>query len=159
MVKQQSMAIRSATPEDINRCCELLTLLFEQEAEFTPDPENQKKGLLLILENPSSGTVLVYEDNEKGCIAGMVVMLYTISTALGKKVVLLEDMIVDPVYRSQGIGSQLLHHAVNLAKNIGFGRITLLTDENNENAFDFYNKNGFRRSDMVVFRKIISSTQ
>lgn len=153
------MAIRSAIPEDINRCSELLAHLFEQEVEFFPNPESQKKGLRLILENPSSGTVLVYEDLDKGFLAGMVVLLYTISTALGRKVVLLEDMIVDPAYRSQGIGSQLLQHAVSFVRDMGFGRITLLADKNNTNAVGFYKKNGFKRSDMVVFRKIISYPQ
>ncbi len=153
------MAIRSANPDDIDRCSELLAYLFEQEVEFFPDLESQKKGLQLIIENPSSGTVLVYENKEKEFIAGMAVLLFTISTALGKKVAVLEDMIVDPACRSQGVGSKLLQHAVRLVKNMGSGRITLLTDESNASAMDFYKKNGFRRSGMAVFRKIISSSQ
>lgn len=157
MVKQQSMVIRSATPEDIDRCCELLEHLFEQETEFFPDPELQKNGLRLIIENPSEGTVLVSVNEQKGVITGMVVLLYTISTALGKKVALLEDMIVDPAYRSQGTGSHLLQHAIRHVRNMGLARITLLTDHSNATASKFYEKNGFTRSDMVVFRKIISS--
>ena len=152
------MVIRSATPGDIDRCSELLACLFEQETEFSPDPECQKKGLQTIIENPSQGTVFVSENKKSGLIAGMVVLLYTISTALGKRVALLEDMIVDPAYQSQGIGSSLLQHAVRFAREKGFGRITLLTDEGNIAAHNFYKKNGFVRSGMVVFKKIISSS-
>ncbi len=158
MVKQQSMVIRSANPEDIDRCCELLAHLFEQETEFLPDQELQQNGLRMIIEHPSKGTVLVCTDGQKGVITGMVVLLYTISTALGKKVALLEDMIVDPAYRSQGIGTQLLQNAIHHARNMGLARITLLADHTNATAFEFYGKNGFTRSGMVVFRKIISSS-
>ena len=152
------MVIRSATTDDIDRCSELLAALFEQEAEFTPDSQCQKKGLQMIIENPSHGAVLVCEDKNNGFIVGMAILLYTVSTALGKKVALLEDMIVDPAYRSQGIGSLLLQHAVGLAEDMEFGRITLLTDEENKTAHAFYRNNGFVQSGMVVFRKIISSS-
>ncbi|UZJ42531.1 GNAT family N-acetyltransferase [Prosthecochloris sp. SCSIO W1101] len=150
------MIIRSATLDDIDRCIELLTCLFDQEAEFSPNPERQRKGLLMIIQDPSRGTILVAEDPKKGFIAGMTVLLYTVSTALGRKVVLLEDLIIDPAYRSRGIGTNLITHAIHLAENEGFTRITLLTDKDNGAAHDFYQKQGFNRSGMVVFRRIIS---
>lgn len=150
------MVIRSATPADIGRCSELLGYLFEKEAEFSPDPECQQKGLALIIENPSSGTVLLCEERNSGSIVGMVTLLYTVSTALGKKVALLEDMIVDPAYRSKGIGNMLLRHAINLAKEKGLGRLTLLTDRGNTAAHHLYEKYGFEQSGMVAFRKLFS---
>ena len=150
------MAIRPATPDDIGRCCELLGYLFEKEDEFSPDPECQQKGLELIIGNPSSGIVLVCEEKNSRFIAGMVILLYTISTALGKKVALLEDMIVAPAYRAKGIGNLLLERAVNLAEEKGLGRLTLLTDRNNIVAHHLYEKSGFIRSGMVVFRKLFS---
>lgn len=153
------MVIRSATPEDIDRCCELLAILFEQETEFEPDPELQKKGLQMIIENPSFGTILVCENSNDGYITGMLVLLFSVSTALGMKVALLEDMIVDPDFRSRGIGNHLIQNAVRFAETEGFGRITLLTDAGNGRAHDFYKKNGFTRSGMVMFRKNISPSR
>lgn len=153
------MVIRSANLGDIDRCCELLTILFEKEAEFSPDPECQKKGLQMIIENPSYGTAFVCESRNDGYITGMIVLLFSISTALGMKVALLEDMIVDPDFRSRGIGNHLIQHAVRFAEDKGFGRITLLTDADNGNAHDFYKKNGFTRSGMVAFRKNISPSR
>lgn len=151
-----NMVIRPAAPDDIGRCSELLGYLFEKEAEFSPDPECQQEGLALIIGNPSSGIVLVCEEKNSRFITGMVILLYTISTALGKKVALLEDMIVDPAYRAKGIGNLLLEGAVNLAEEKGLGRLTLLTDRNNIVAHHLYEKYGFTRSGMVVFRKLFS---
>ena len=150
------MVIRSATLDDIDRCIELLTCLFGQEAEFSPDPVRQRKGLLMIIQDPSRGNVFVVEDQKRKVITGMAVLLYTVSTALGSKVALLEDLVIDPGYRSQGIGTQLINYAIRFAENEGFARITLLTDEDNGTAHHFYQKQGFSRSDMIVFRRINS---
>jgi GNAT superfamily N-acetyltransferase len=127
-------------------------VLFNQEREFTADPAVQMKGLEMIVKKPETGTVLVYESH--GVIQGMMVILFTISTALGGKVAILEDMVVDPDLRGKGIGASLLRYAVDYAINQGCRRITLLTDHDNEAAHVFYRKHGFTKSDMVVFRKL-----
>lgn len=149
-----SMNIRRATHDDIHECCRLLQYLFTIEAEFRPDRQLQRKGLEMIIRNPEeTGIVLVAEEGNR--LQGMVVLLSTISTALGKKVLILEDMIVDPEVRSRGIGSALISSAGEYAEKEGFGRITLLTDHDNAAAHAFYIKHGFRPSSMKVFRKKI----
>ena len=144
--------VRPANINDLARCAELLGLLFSQELEFTPNPAVQGQGLEMIVKNPETGTVFVYESD--GVIQGMVVILFTISTALGKKVAILEDMIVSPDSRRKGLGASLFQHAVDYAISQGCGRITLLTDDDNKTAHAFYRKYGFTKSDMVVFRKL-----
>ncbi|NTU68213.1 MAG: GNAT family N-acetyltransferase [Chlorobiaceae bacterium] len=143
--------IRIAAEKDIPQCARLLALLFSQEHEFAPDKKHQEQGLGMIVGHPSAGTIFVCE--KEGLIVGMVMLLSTVSTALGKKAALLEDMVVSPEYRGQGIGSRLLEHACDWAVRQGFGRITLLTDGDNEAAHRFYAAKGFARSEMVVFRK------
>src|SRR5687767_1407086 len=44
--------IEPATSGDIPALCDLLILLFSQEADFTPDRAKQERGLRLILHNP-----------------------------------------------------------------------------------------------------------
>jgi len=145
--------IRIAENRDTGACARLLGILFSQEHEFTPDIRNQELGLGMIIGNPDTGTVFVCEKD--GDIVGMVTLLTLVSTALGRKVLLLEDMIVDPAWRGRGIGSMLLEHACDWARNHGYGRITLLTDGDNDSAQHFYSEKGFSRSRMAVFRKIL----
>lgn len=83
---------------------------------------------------------------------GMVNLLFTISTALGGRVAILEDMVVRPGYRSCGAGSKLLQAAMDFAKSAGCHRITLLTDRANESAQRFYKRHGFTLSEMVPLR-------
>ena len=147
------MIIRFATKNDIFALSELLSELFSQELEFTVNKKLQEKGLLTILENENIGNILIVSINEK--IVAMVNILYTISTSLGTKVALLEDMIVSKNFQNQNIGSELLKYAIEVAKNKGCKRITLLTDNDNCHAHKFYKKSGFQKSNMIPFRIFI----
>lgn len=146
-------SIQIATLTDIPRLGELLALLFTQEAEFRPNRVRQVAGLRLIIERPEAGRILVAR--EGSIIVGMVNILFTVSTALGGRVALLEDLVVEPKYRGVGIGSNLLQSAMHLAKEVGCLRITLLTDSVNLSAIDFYQRHGFRRSEMIPLRFLL----
>ncbi len=149
------MKIEMATTSDIPTLSTLLDYLFSQEVEFKPDHETQSRGLEMILNNNNIGNIFVAKNNEK--IIGMVILLYTVSTALGERVALLEDMVVSPNERGLGIGSMLLDHAVKYATEEGCKRITLLTDKTNIGAQKFYKQHEFNRSSMIPFRMIIDN--
>jgi GNAT superfamily N-acetyltransferase len=144
------MQITAATAADIPDLCELLSLLFAQELEFTPDRPAQARGLASIIAEPALGTVLIAR---RGAAAlGMVNLLYTVSTALGERVALLEDMVVAPQARGAGVGAALLGRAREVAVAEGCKRITLLTDATNVAAQGFYEKHGYVASSMRPYR-------
>ena len=125
-------------------------MLFSQEAEFIPNPEAQCRGLAQVVNNPEAGAVLLAREGAE--VLGMVSLLFTVSTALGERVALLEDMVVFSQGRRAGIGTQLLTQAILFARTQGCKRITLLTDRTNETAQRFYGKQGFVVSSMVPMR-------
>jgi GNAT superfamily N-acetyltransferase len=145
------MKFEIAILSDVADLCKLLDLLFEQEVEFKPHLKSQIIGLELIINNPNTGTIIVARDN--GELIGMVNILYTVSTALGARVGMLEDMVVSKSARGCGVGSKLIEFALEYAVEQGCKRMTLLTDHDNDAAHRFYLKHGFSRSSMVVFRK------
>jgi GNAT superfamily N-acetyltransferase len=144
------MPIELATTSDVPRLCELLAILFTQEAEFSPNPALQAEALHAILDSPETGTLLVWRD-ESG-IHGMVSLLYTVSTFLGGRVALLEDMVVEPSRRGKGLGGELVQAAMDHARKVGCRRITLLTDGDNVAARKFYEAVGFKPSLMHPYR-------
>lgn len=148
------MEIKIADIEDVPHLCRLLQTLFTQEAEFTPNEAFQSAGLSKIIINSEAGDVVIA--TEKNEIVGMVILLYTISTALGSIVAILEDMVVAENMRGKGVGTKILNFAVNLANSKGCQRITLLTDHDNTKAQKFYNAHGFNRSSMIAYRKSLS---
>ncbi len=148
------IVVDAAQRSDLPALVALLQLLFEQEREFTPAPEKQWRGLELILDAPGTGQILVAR--EDGRVAGMVSLLFSVSTALGERVCWLEDMIVHPEARSGGIGTQLITHALDYARSHGYARVSLLTDDTNSDARRFYARHGFAHSDMVTMRHLIA---
>ena len=144
MPEMNEAIIEQATMEDLPQMVDLLYELFGQEGDFIPDRMKQERGLRLILEQPSRGRIFVYRWNET--IVGMVNLLFTISTAEGGFVVLLEDVIVRVDYRGRGVGTQLLKHAIEYAKQKEFLRMTLLTDRLNEQGQAFFQKLAFSRA-------------
>lgn len=146
--------IQLATPRELPGLISLLGELFALEAEFQPDAEAQSRGLRLILEDPSLGEFLVALQGERAL--GMVSLLYTVSTALGARVALLEDMVVTRDLRGSGLGGQLLEAAIAHARHRGCRRITLLTDDTNLGAQRFYGRHGFTPSTMLPFRLVLN---
>jgi ribosomal protein S18 acetylase RimI-like enzyme len=149
------MEISIATVEDIPQLCELLALLFDLEAEFRPDSALQAEGVRQILDFPERGRILALREGKT--VIGMVNLLFTVSTALGGRVAILEDMVVRPDCRSRGAGSMLLEAALAFARSSGCLRVTLLTDAANEAAQRFYRRHGFKTSPMLPMRLLITS--
>ena len=144
------MRIAVATPEDVPALVELLGVLFAQEADFVPDRARQARGLGMIIADPAIGDILVCR--EDGRIEAMVNLLWTVSTAQGARVAILEDMVVHPRARDRGLGGVLLEGAIAHCRAAGCTRITLLTDADNAGAIRFYSRRGFARSAMIPLR-------
>ena len=150
MFKQVSIA----TLAEIDELVHLLNVLFKQDIEFEPDYVKQKAGVEQIINNPSMGEILVMKADGK--VVGMVSLLYSISTALGGKVAILEDMVMDANFRRNGLGTELLNEAIAFAQKSGCLRLTLLTDFDNEAAIRFYQSAGFSLSKMIPLRLVFN---
>jgi GNAT superfamily N-acetyltransferase len=149
-----NIAIDFAAAEDLPALAGLLGELFALEADFRPDRNRQLAGLRLILDHPAIGRLFVLSVDDR--IAGMANALITVSTAEGRYVVLLEDVIVARPFRGKGLGRRLVEHVCAWARREGMGRVTLLADRDNAEALAFYARLGFEESAMAVRRKKFS---
>jgi len=140
----------TAKAQDLSQLVELLGLLFAQEADFAPDAVKQRRALELILADPAIGRVYVAREGEQ--VLAMASLLYTVSTAEGARAAWLEDLVVRPERRGQGIGSMLLEHVAARARADGVARISLLTDADNALAQRLYRSLGFSPSAMRPMR-------
>ena len=142
--------IEPATSEDLPQLAELLYDLFSREADFKPDTAKQLRGLQLIIEQPNRGRIFVLRAH--GRIIGMINLLFTISTAEGGFVIILEDLVIGHDHRGMGFGAQLIEHAKESARRKDILRITLLTDRPDEMSKHFFHRHGFHESKMVPMR-------
>lgn len=145
--------VETATLEDLPELTELVMSLFSNSGDFLPDRALQERGLELILEEPKRGRIFVVRNADQ--IFGMVSLLFTISTARGGFVILMEDVVMHPDHRGQGYGTKLIDHAIEFARRKHFKRITLLTDRISAESQEFFRKRGFEYSNMIPMRKII----
>jgi ribosomal protein S18 acetylase RimI-like enzyme len=145
-----SLKYETATQKDLQRLVELLGILFESEAEFTPNAEKQRVALQAVIAEPAKGKIYVARDGRE--VVAMCSLLYTISTAEGGKAALFEDLVVAPEHRKRGIAASLLKYVIEQARADGVLRLTLLTDMQNERAQALYRRLGFTGSPMKPMR-------
>ena len=145
-----SLKYETATQKDLPQLVELLGILFESEAEFSPNAEKQRTALQAIIADPAKGKVYVAREGRD--VIAMCSLLYTISTAEGGKAALFEDLVVAPEHRKRGIAASLLKFVIEQARADGVLRLTLLTDMQNERAQALYRRLGFVGSPMKPMR-------
>jgi AraC family transcriptional regulator of adaptative response/methylated-DNA-[protein]-cysteine methyltransferase len=145
-----TVAFEAARPEDLPQLVELLGILFAQERDFSPDAAKQARGLRLVLDNAAVGRIYVAREGAR--VLGSVMILRTVSTVEGGPAGLLEDFIVRPERRGQGLGARLLAYAIGQSRAAGLLRLTLLTDGGNADAQRLYERAGFTRSAMLPMR-------
>ena len=148
------VVIEPATFEDLDELSILLGELFSEESDFRPDRDKQLHGLRLIFEQPNRGRVFVLRQDRT--IVGMINLLFTISTAEGGFVILLEDLVIHRTFQGKGYGSKLLEYAIAFAKQKNFLRITLLTDRPELRSQNFFKRHGFSESNMLPMRLLVS---
>src|SRR4029077_11445057 len=102
MAEKENVLIEPATEADLDELSAMLGELFAQEGDFRPDKNKQLRGLRLVFEQPSRGRAVVLRRN--GAVVRMINLLFTISTAEGGFVMLLEDLVVHTQYQGQGYG-------------------------------------------------------
>ncbi len=148
---QNSLAIRPAGPDDVNK---LLALIHElavyekapEEAVATPELIHRA----LFGEQPTAEAVIAEWNREP---AGFALFFHNFSTWLGKPGLYLEDLFVRENMRGKGIGKALLLHLAALARERGCGRMEWSVLDWNQPAIDFYKKLGAAAmSEWTVFR-------
>ncbi|HET9596473.1 MAG TPA: GNAT family N-acetyltransferase [Anaeromyxobacteraceae bacterium] len=144
------LAIRAAAGADLDAMVRLLAVLFSLEADYRPDAERQRRGLALLLAEPDA-RVLVAEAG--GRAVGMATVQLVVSTAEGAFSALVEDVVVEAAWRGRGAGQSLLSAAEAWARERGATRLQLLADRENAPALRFYERNGWRTTQLVCWRR------
>ena len=161
----ENLIVRSATSADLDAMVELLNALFSLEADFNPDPERQRRGLqlfmeeggahryLFVVEEVTAGEVTAGEVTAcGGQVIAMASIQVLISTAEGGPVGLVEDVVVREDRRSRGIGRRLMADLFTWADRHGLTRLQLLADGNNSAARAFYEALGWQTTRLICLR-------
>lgn len=147
--------IEPATIEDLAALTDLVVDLLDLQDDFTSDPHLQERGIRHILEEPARGRIFVVRAQDR--IVGMANLLFTVSTAMGGFVLIMEDVIIHPDHRGQGYGALLLEAVIEFAREKDFKRITLLADKLSNDSQAFFQQHGFHYSSLIPMRLILET--
>ena len=143
--------VRQARISDLYELVELLKALFSIEEDFHFNKSIQAQGLKMMISDQRNRYVTVAERNQK--IIGMCSAQLLISTAEGGITALVEDLIVVRSFQRRGIGQKLLLSIEKWAGKQCSTRLQLLTDRNNIQAIKFYEKMGWKTTQLICLRK------
>lgn len=147
--------IREARESDIPALTELLGLLFALEADFAVDAGRQRDGLELLLRPGQPRLALVAASADDGAVLGMATAQLVVSTAQGGPALLVEDVVLRPEARGQGLGRALLARIEAWGRRLGATRLQLLMDKDNTAALGFYRACGFASTNLVCLRRTL----
>lgn len=142
--------IRAARSDDLDALVRLLAALFSIEADFRPDGARQRRGLAMLLGDPRAA-VLVAARGE--VVVGMATVQLVVSTSEGGLSALVEDVIVDEGARRAGVGARLVAACEEWSRSRAATRLQLLADRSNEAALRFYERCGWRPTNLVCMRR------
>ncbi len=145
------ITIRNACPDDMEAMVSLLQALFALEADFTPHPDCQRRGLQCFLDGCGKHRCIQVAEKD-GRVVGMATLQILISTAEGGPVGLVEDLVVREECRGRGVGRRLMASLVSWSAKRGLTRLQLLVDRNNRPALEFYRRIGWRSTQLICLR-------
>ncbi|MDR0844833.1 MAG: GNAT family N-acetyltransferase [Tannerella sp.] len=119
---------------------EQIVNLFQEFAKFEKLPEKMTNSVERMTVEKEFFHCFVAETNDNKII-GYVSWFFCYYTWSGKAVYL-DDLYVQPNYRSKGIGTKLIHEVIDMAKKSKCHKVRWQVSNWNKPAIDFYEKIG-----------------
>lgn len=139
------LTLRDAVPDDLPAIVRLFALPEDgNEADANPaEPLDERYAIALahVTADPNNALVVAEED---GRVVGTFQLTIIQQVAYrGAKVAQLENVIVDPEFRSQGVGEAMMRWAIDVARRRDCYRVQLTSNKRRTRAHAFYERLGF----------------
>ena len=143
------MLVRPAEREDRPRLLELIKGYFAFYR--TPFPAESKVDTLLDLldRDPSRGVQLVADAG--GQLHGFASLYACFDTLVADRILVMNDLFVDPALRNHGVGAALFDASLAYATAHGYARLDWVTAADNHDAQRFYDRMGGRRGPWISY--------
>ncbi len=143
------MVVRPAEPEDRPQLLELIKGYFAFYR--TPFPSRSKIASFLDLleHDPGIGVQLVAEEGAH--LHGFASLYACLDTLVADRILVMNDLFVDPSVRNRGVGAALFDASLAYATAHGYARLDWVTAADNQDAQRFYDRHGGRRGPWVSY--------
>ncbi len=157
-----AVTVRVATPADLPAIGRLGALLIKTHHDFDParfiaaTPQTEQGYASYIGTQLKEPSVVVLVAERAGGVVG-----YTYADVEGRDYMSLrgpagvvQDIVVDPAHRGQGVGARLLEQTLAALKTRGAPQVVLSTAQRNEVAQRLFERAGFRRTMIEMTREL-----
>ena len=143
------MVVRPAEAEDRPQLLQLIKGYFAFYR--TPFPAESKMEAMLDLldQDPTRGVQLVAEAD--GRLQGFASLYACFDTLVADRILVMNDLYVDPSFRNGGIGAALFDASLAYATASGYARLDWVTAEDNRDAQRFYDRHGGHRGPWISY--------
>ena len=141
------MIIRRCTPEDCQAVHYLICDLENEQFDY-----DTFQDIYLDLINKENNVYLVCADEEK--IIGFMSLEMNEKLHHNGRVCIIEEFVIDPEYRSKGVGKWFLNEATTYAKEKGCQCIELTSNFRRIDAHRFYEANGITKTSYKFFKDL-----
>lgn len=139
--------IREAKKEDLK---ELLELYLDLHEESIPEPSDCLSGTWEQILDDQNHHLIVNEINGK-IVSSCVCVIIPNLTRNVRPYAFLENIVTHKDYRGQGLASECLEYAKQIAKDCNCYKMMLMTGSRKKETLDFYKKCGYNSTDKTAF--------
>lgn len=132
--KDLQIEVRPGTIEDIPLMLSFIrSMAAFEKLQITATEQTLREAL--FSEDPAGHTLLAFVDDTPAAYA---VYCFTFASMVGKRVLWLDDLYVEPDFRGKGIASAMMAYLADIAIQNQCGRFEWMVLDWNEPAIDFY---------------------
>src|SRR5712692_5480756 len=143
------MVVRPAEREDRPQLLELIKGYFAFYRTPFPVESNMERLLDRLEQDPGRGVQLVADAG--GRLQGFASLYACLDTLVADRVLVMNDLFVDPSRRNRGIGAALFDASLAYATAHRYARLDWVTAQDNRDAQRFYDRHGGRRGPWVSY--------
>jgi GNAT superfamily N-acetyltransferase len=143
------MVVRPAEREDRSQLLELIKGYFAFYRTSFPAVSKIETMLDLLERDPGLGVQLIAE--EGGRLHGFASLYACLDTLVADRILVMNDLFVDPSLRNRGVGAALFDASLAYATAHGYARLDWVTAADNKDAQRLYDRHGGRRGPWVSY--------
>ena len=140
--------IRSAKLTDQRVLCDLYRQLHPADPAW-PSEAVAAEALSHVLGH--DGTTILLGEVGAVAVSTCMLMICPNFSRCGRPFALIENVVTDRQHRQRGYGRKIVEHAIDLARQQGCYRVTLMTGSRREETLRFYEAAGLRRNTKTAF--------
>jgi len=111
----------------------------------------------MVAVDPGGALDLSFVSEVDGKVVGFILARLTYAGVPFTEVALIQAIVVDPDYQRRGIASRLVNALLGYCHGEGINTIRAVLDERNADLKRFFQRLGFRRSELVNYTKTFES--